>query len=89
MSEMKRLRRKLKRSVSMKVPLLFCFLFVTLMPLLIQARFLAGFFRQSQIEESMIEAQSKCLMLANKMVTLDYINNPANNPGLDLSLIHI
>ena len=70
----------------MKVPLLFCFLLVTLMPLLIQARFLAGFFRQSQIEESMIEAQSKCLMIANKMVALDYVNNPTNNPGLDAEM---
>lgn len=70
----------------MKVPLLFCFLLVTLVPLLVQARFLAGFFRQSQIEDSMIEAQSKCLMLTNKMITLDYINNMSNNPGLDAEM---
>lgn len=80
------LKNNLKRSVSMKVPLLFCFLLITLVPLLVQARFLAGFFRQSQIEESMIEAQSKCLMLTNKMMTLDYINNPSNNPALDAEM---
>ena len=58
---MKKLIKKIRfrRCVSMKVPLLFCFLLVTLVPLLVQARFLAGFFRQSQIEDSMIEAQSK------------------------------
>ena len=55
---MKKLIKKIRfrRCVSMKVPLLFCFLLVTLVPLLVQARFLAGFFRQSQIEDSMIEA---------------------------------
>lgn len=76
----------MKHSISMKVPLLVCFLLVTLVPLLVQARFLAGFFRQSQIEESMIEAQSKCLMLTNKMVTMDYINNPSKNPALDAEM---
>ena len=85
---MKKLIKKIRfrRCVSMKVPLLFCFLLVTLVPLLVQARFLAGFFRQSQIEDSMIEAQSKCLMLTNKMITLDYINNMSNNPGLDAEM---
>ena len=34
----------------------------------------------------MIEAQSKCLMLTNKMITLDYINNMSNNPGLDAEM---
>ena len=85
---MKKLIKKIRfrRCVSMKVPLLFCFLMVTLVPLLVQARFLAGFFLQSQIEDSMIEAQSKCLMLTNKMITLDYINNMSNNPGLDAEM---
>lgn len=42
---MKKLIKKIRfrRCVSMKVPLLFCFLLVTLVPLLVQARFLAGF----------------------------------------------
>ena len=85
---MKKLKRifRFKRCVSMKIPLLFCFFLVTLGPLLAQARFLAGFFRQSQIEESMIEAQSKCLMLTNKMITLDYMNNMSKNPALDAEM---
>ena len=86
---MKKWKRKFRRSVSMKAPLVFCFLLVTLVPLLLQARFLAGFFRQSQIEESMIDAQNKCLMLTNKMMSSDYINsttNNTNNPALDAEM---
>lgn len=86
---MKKWKRKFRRCVSMKVPLVFCFLLVTLVPLLLQARFLAGFFRQSQIEESMIDAQNKCLILTNKMMSTDYINSMLNNtssPALDAEM---
>lgn len=70
----------------MRAPLILCFLLVSLIPLLVQARFLAGFFRQSQIEDRMIEAQSKCLILTNKLVSSDYVNSPANNPNLDTEM---
>lgn len=71
---------------SMKVPLLFCLLLISLIPLVIQARFLVGFFRQTQIEDKMIEAQNKCLILTNKLVSSDYVNNPSNNPSLDTEM---
>lgn len=83
---MKRWKRRWKRIWSMKVPLIFCFLLVSLIPLGIQARFLSGIFRQSQIEDRMIEAQNKCLILSNKLTSSDFINNPLNNPSLDTEL---
>lgn len=83
---MKGSKRKLKRTWSMKIPLILCFLLVSLVPLLVQARFLSGLFRQSQIEDRMIEAQSKCLILTNKLVSSDYVNNPSNNPSLDAEM---
>jgi len=86
---MKKWKRKLKRCVGMRVPLLFCILVITLIPLLFQARVMAGFFRKSQVEESMIEAQNTCLKLTNKMRSSDYINGMVNNtanPALDAEL---
>ncbi len=77
------------RSVGMRAPLLICILVLTLLPLLVQARFMSGFFRKSRIEESMIEAQNKCLMLANRMRSSDYINGALSNtgnPSLDAEL---
>ena len=77
------------RSVGMRAPLLICILVITLLPLMVQARFMSGFFRKSRIEESMIEAQNKCLMLANRMRSSDYINGALSNtgnPSLDAEL---
>lgn len=83
---MKKFRIKFKHIWSMKAPLILCFLLVSLIPLMIQARFLSGFFRQTQIEDRMIEAQNKCLILTNKLVSSDYLNNPMNNPSLDTEM---
>lgn len=77
------------RSVGMRAPLLICILVITLLPLMVQARFMSGFFRKSRIEESMIEAQNKCLMLTNRMRSSDYINGALSNtgnPSLDAEL---
>lgn len=83
---MKRLKKRFGRVWSIKVPLILCFLLVSLIPLVIQARFLNGFYRQAQVEDKMIEAQNKCLILTNKMVGSDYINNPSNNQALDIEM---
>ncbi|MEF9938617.1 MAG: ATP-binding protein [Clostridium sp.] len=70
----------------MKIPLILCFLLVSLIPLMVQARFLTGFFSQTQIDDRMVEAQNKCLVLTNKLVSSDYVNNPSNNPSLDTEM---
>ena len=76
---MKKKGLKLRRPISMKLPLLFCFMLITLIPLIVQTRFLMGYFRQSQIEESMIEAQNQCLILTSKIKNTDYINSTISN----------
>lgn len=83
---MNKFLKRFWHTFSMKVPLLFCLLLISLIPLVIQARFLVGFFRQTQIEDKMIEAQNKCLILTNKLVSSDYVNNPSNNPSLDTEM---
>ncbi|MEG0987972.1 MAG: two-component sensor histidine kinase, partial [Clostridium sp.] len=83
---MKKLKIKFKRTWSMKIPLILCFLLVSLIPLMVQARFLTGFFSQTQIDDRMVEAQNKCLVLTNKLVSSDYVNNPSNNPSLDTEM---
>lgn len=83
---MKNFMAGLKRTWSMKVPLMLCFLLISLLPLVVQARFLTGFFSQTQIEDKMIEAQNKCLILTNKLVSTGYINKPSNNPSLDTEM---
>lgn len=83
---MKNFNIRFKRTWSMKVPLILCFLLIGLIPLVVQARFLTGFFRQTQIEDRMIEAQNKCLILTNKMISSEYISNPSNIPSLDTEM---
>ena len=86
---MKKWKRRTGQSLSMKIPLVLCFLLVTLLPLLFQSRILTGLFRQSQIEEQMIDAQNKCLMITNKIMSSDYIAGAAGNtgnPALDAEL---
>lgn len=83
---MKRMRKHFKRTWSMRVPLILCFLMVSLIPTMIQARFLTNFFRQTQIDDRIIEAQNKCLILTNKLVSSDYINKPSNNASLDTEM---
>ena len=87
---MKRLKNWLEhRTFSLKVLLVICFLIMTMIPLLVQAEFMASYFRQSQIERAMMEAQNKCVMLTNKMKSSDYITNTNNNvanPALDAEL---
>ena len=82
------LRRVFGRSISMRVPLTLLMLLLTLIPLGIQERFLGDFFYESQIEQNMIDAQSRCLILANEMMSTDYLNNTVLNqaPALDAEL---
>lgn len=83
---MKKFKFRFKRTWSMRVPLILCFLLISLIPLVVQARFMTGFFRQTQIEDRMIEAQNKCLILTNKLVSSEYISNPSNSPSLDTEM---
>ncbi len=82
------LRRLAGRGVSMRVPLILVMLLLTVIPLTIQERFLGDFFYESQIEQNMIDAQNRCLILANEMMSTDYLNNTVLNqaPALDAEL---
>lgn len=78
-----------KYSLSLKVILAVCLLVITMIPLAVQANFMASYFRKSQIEQEMIEAQNKCVILTNKMMSSDYIansNNNVTNPALDAEI---
>ena len=63
------------RHISMKLPLVLCFLLVTMIPLGIQARVLTGYFRREVIAQNRIDAQNRCLILANEMTDSDYMKN--------------
>ena len=81
--------KAMEHTIGMRIPLLLAFLILTLVPLLVQVRFTSGYFYQSHVEERMAEAQNRCLILANKIRSSDYINvllsgNP--NPALDAEL---
>ncbi len=81
--------RTIERTAGMKVPLIISFLFLTLVPLLIQVRFTAGYFDQINVEERMSEAQNRCLILNNKIRSSDYINlllSGSPNQALDAEL---
>ena len=83
------LKKRTGRTFSLKIILAVCVLVITMIPLAVQAKFMASYFRQSQIEQEMIEAQNKCVILTNKMVSSDYItniNNNTGNPALDAEL---
>ncbi len=69
-----KLWKAIERTIGMKVPLVLAFLFLTLIPLLIQVRFTSGYFYQIHVEERMAEAQNRCLILNNKIRSSDYIN---------------
>ena len=86
---MKRKRTRTRRPVAMKIPLLGCILLITLIPLLLQSRFLLSYFYGNQAETAMMEAQNRCLILTNRIRNLDYINGMGNNsadPGLDAEI---
>ena len=82
----KKTRREARHAVSMRLPLLFCILVFTIVPLLTQSAMLASTLRQSQVEDTMIHAQNKCLILVNKMLSSDYANSGAKNPIMDTEL---
>ena len=67
--------RSWMRHISMKLPLVLCFLLVTFVPLAIQTRALSGYFRQEVIAQNRIEAQNRCLILANEMTDAEYMKN--------------
>ena len=54
--------------------------------LLTQSAMLTSTLRQSQVEDTMIHAQNKCLILVNKMLSSDYANSGAKNPIMDTEL---
>lgn len=82
----KKTRREARHAVSMRLPLLFCILVFTIVPLLTQSAMLTSTLRQSQVEDTMIHAQNKCLILVNKMLSSDYANSGAKNPIMDTEL---
>ena len=82
----KKTRREARHAVSMRLPLLFCILVFTIVPLLAQSAMLTSTLRQSQVEDTMIHAQNKCLILVNKMLSSDYANSGAKNPIMDTEL---
>ena len=67
-------------AVSMRIPLAVCILALSILPLMLQSRMLAGSMRQSLVEDQMINAQNKCLILINRLVSSDYVGNTAKNP---------
>lgn len=86
---MKKRERKARAPIRMRGVLLLCILCITLIPLLLQAFFLSGYFYRAQVESRMAKAQNRCLILSNKMRSADYIggllsNNP--NPSLEAEL---
>ena len=73
-------------AVSMRIPLAVCILALSILPLMLQSRMLAGSMRQSLVEDQMINAQNKCLILINRLVSSDYVGNTAKNPIIDTEL---
>ena len=73
-------------AVSMRIPLAVCILALSILPLMLQSRMLAGSMRQSLVEDQMINAQNKCLILLNRLVSSDYVGNTAKNPIIDTEL---
>ena len=55
----KKTRRESRHAVSMRLPLLFCILVFTIVPLLAQSAMLTSTLRQIQVEDTMIHAQNK------------------------------
>lgn len=75
--------------ISMKLPLVLCFLLVTIIPLAIQTRVLTGYFRKEVIDQNRIDAQNRCLILANEMTDAEYMKNyqdPARVSGLNAEM---
>lgn len=79
-------REENRHAVSMRIPLTLCILFFSIVPLLIQSRMLSGSLLKSQVEDQMINAQNKCLILINKLSSSDYLNTTAKNPIMDTEL---
>ncbi len=73
-------------AVSMRIPLAVCILALSILPLMLQSRMLAGSMRQSLVEDQMINAQNKCLILINRLVSSDYVGNTAKNSIIDTEL---
>lgn len=73
-------------AVSMRIPLAVCILALSILPLMLQSRMLAGSMRQSLVEDQMINAQNKCLILINRMISSDYVGSTAQNPIIDTEL---
>ena len=82
----KKTRREARHAVSMRLPLLFCILDIYHCSPSHESAMLTSTLRQSQVEDTMIHAQNKCLILVNKMLSSDYANSGAKNPIMDTEL---
>lgn len=67
--------KRLFRSVSIRLPILLCLILATFIPMVIQERVISSAYRQSLINEDMIDAQNRCLILANEMSSSGYFDN--------------
>lgn len=68
-------RKRVFPVMSIRIPILLCLIFATLIPLVLQERALSGYYRQNLIREDMMEAQNRCLILANEMSGSGYLDN--------------
>lgn len=85
---MKIFKRKF-RGISMRFVLILIFMILTTIPLMIQSSLLFRYFTQNKIQESMIDAQNECLVLANDIRNADYfakIRNGEASPSIEAEL---
>ncbi|MCR4628689.1 MAG: two-component sensor histidine kinase [Clostridium sp.] len=64
--------------VSMRIPLILCFLFVTAIPLMIQARVLAIYNRKAMTSQAINDAQNRCTILANELSQAEFFTGLQN-----------
>lgn len=77
---------KFRHAFSMRILLALCILVMGTVPLIVQSRILSKSLLQNQVENQMIHAQNKCLILINKLMSYDYVNSTAKNPIMDTEL---
>lgn len=70
--------------MSMKVPMAFIMIALSVIPLVIQSGIMLGSFNQGQLEARTIEMQNQCVVLSNKMTRSGYMTADKKlNAGLD------
>ncbi len=89
---MRRLQNKLlklyrKHTPSIRVPLVMFVILICMVPLLIQARVLAGSSKENQVDRRIIDVQNQCQILSNKMTRTGYLSGTAvDNASIDAEL---